>query len=212
MTDADENEFIPTRQSLLERLRRWNDQEGWQLFFDTYWKLIYRTARKAGLNETEAEEAVQETIISVARQMPDFQYRPAELGGSFKQWLLRLTKWRISDQLRKRQKDNFFVRPSEEFGGKDAVSEIPDPLADRLNELWNSEWEQNLLGAALERVKRRVDPRDYQVFYLSTIKNWSGSKVARNLKVSLTHVYTIKHRVSKEVKNILSQFRKNDFE
>jgi RNA polymerase sigma factor (sigma-70 family) len=211
MTD-DENEFIPTRQSLLERLRQWNDQESWQLFFDTYWKLIYRTARKAGLNETEAEDAVQETVISVARQMPDFQYRPAELGGSFKQWLLRLTKWRICDQLRKRQKESFFVRSSESTAEKDAVSEIPDPLADKLTQLWNDEWEQNLLGAALERVKGRVEPRDYQVFYLSTVKNWSGSKVARNMKVSLAHVYTIKHRVSKEVKNILSQFKKSDIE
>jgi RNA polymerase sigma factor (sigma-70 family) len=211
MTDADENEFIPTRQSLLERLRRWNDQEGWQLFFDTYWKLIYRTARKAGLSETEAEEAVQETIIAVARLMPDFQYRPAEQGGSFKQWLLRLTKWRIGDQLRKRQKHPLFVRPADDSSDNDAVSEIPDPLANKLNELWDNEWEQNLLAAALEGVKRRVDPRDYQVFYLSTIKDWSGLKVARNMKVSLAQVYTIKHRVSKEAKNILSRLRKNDF-
>jgi RNA polymerase sigma-70 factor (ECF subfamily) len=212
MTDDDENEFIPTRQSLLERLRRWNDQQGWQLFFDTYWKLIYRTARKAGLSETEAEEAVQETIIVVARQMPDFQYRPAERGGSFKQWLLRLTKWRIGDQLRKRKKDWLFVHPADGGSHGDAISEIPDPLANKLTELWNNEWERNLLGAALERVKQRVEPRDYQVFYLSTIKEWSGLKVARNMKVSLTHVYTIKHRVSKEMKSILSQLRKNEIE
>lgn len=210
MTDSDEIEFIPTRQSLLVRLRQWNDQEGWQLFFDTYWKLIYRAARKAGLSESESEEAVQETIISVARKMPDFKYRPAEQGGSFKQWLLHLTKWRISDQLRKRRKDRLLVHPAEENSGYDFMEEIPDPLANRLNDLWESEWEHNLLGAALERVKKRVEPRDYQVFCLSTMKNWSGLKIARNMKVSLTHVYTIKHRVSKEVKAVLAQLNKSD--
>ena len=36
--------FLPTRQSLLSRLRDWQDQEGWREFFDTYWWLIYRVA------------------------------------------------------------------------------------------------------------------------------------------------------------------------
>lgn len=39
-----------TRQTLLSRLRDWQDQEGWQEFFDTYWRLIYNVARKAGLD------------------------------------------------------------------------------------------------------------------------------------------------------------------
>jgi RNA polymerase sigma factor (sigma-70 family) len=212
MTDPGEDEFIPTRQSLLERLRRWNDQESWQLFFDTYWKLIYRAARKAGLSETEAEETVQETVISVAKRMPDFQYRPAEMGGSFKQWLLRLTKWRIADQLRKRHKDRFLIRPGDEKGHD--VAEIPDPLAsnNQLEELWESEWEQNLLGAALEQVKRRVDPRDYQVFYLSAVKGWGGLKISRSMKVSLAQVYTIKHRISKQMKKILAQLKNSSLD
>jgi len=29
------DEMIPTRQSLLSRLKDWNDQEGWKVFFDT---------------------------------------------------------------------------------------------------------------------------------------------------------------------------------
>jgi len=209
MSDSDENEFIPTRQSLLERLRRWDDQEGWQKFFDTYWKLIYRTARKAGLREKEAEEVVQETVISVAKKMPDFQYRPAEQGGSFKQWLLRLTKWRINDQLRKKYRDQQFIQPVDESSEEDALSEIPDPVANKLDELWDKEWEQNLLDAAIERVKRRVEPRDFQVFQLSALKGWSGLKVSRNMKVSLAQVYTIRHRVSKELKGALLQLSKS---
>src|SRR5688572_618544 len=35
------DEFIPTRQSLLSRLRDWDDRESWNDFFETYWKLIY---------------------------------------------------------------------------------------------------------------------------------------------------------------------------
>jgi hypothetical protein len=46
-------EFIPTRQSLLSRLKDWNDKESWEAFFDTYWKLIYNAAIKAGLTDAD---------------------------------------------------------------------------------------------------------------------------------------------------------------
>ena len=41
-----------TRRSLVDRLANWDDQKRWQEYFDTYGKLIYSTARKAGLTDT----------------------------------------------------------------------------------------------------------------------------------------------------------------
>ena len=38
-----------TRSSLVRRLHNWEDDRGWQQFFDTYWKLIYAVAIKSGL-------------------------------------------------------------------------------------------------------------------------------------------------------------------
>ena len=74
------DEWIPTRQSLLTRLKHWDDQEGWQEFFDTYWRLIYGVARKAGLNDTEAQEVVQASVITVAKKM-----RLVQLAMSYRQ-------------------------------------------------------------------------------------------------------------------------------
>src|SRR5437660_10963154 len=93
------NDLIPTRRSLLARLKRWDDQESWQQFFDTYWKLIYSVALRAGLSESESEDVVQDTIFSVARQMPQFKYD--RVRGSFKSWLFLITRRRIADHLRK---------------------------------------------------------------------------------------------------------------
>src|SRR3989440_3803407 len=94
--------LLATRRSLVDRLANWDDQRRWQDFFDTYWKLIYGVARKSGLTDTEAQEVVQETMISVAKHMPTFTYDPAV--GSFRGWLLQMTHWRIRDQQRKRAK------------------------------------------------------------------------------------------------------------
>ena len=85
------DEFIPTRRSLITRLKNWDDQESWQRFFDTYWKLIYSVASKAGLSPADSQDIVQETVLAVARQMPGFHYDPSL--GSFKAWLLQMTRW-----------------------------------------------------------------------------------------------------------------------
>src|SRR5437870_4728117 len=92
---------IPTRHSLLARMKDWQDQKSWQDFFDTYWKLIYGVAIRCGLTHSEAEEAVQETVFSVAKKIGEFKSDPAF--GSFKSWLLLITRRRIADQFRKRQ-------------------------------------------------------------------------------------------------------------
>src|SRR5215475_2900811 len=96
----DATDFLPTRRSLLSRLKSCDDQTGWQEFFETYWRLIYGVAIKAGLNDAEAQDAVQETVITVAKNLEQFKTDPAH--GSFKGWLLHTTRWRIADQFRKR--------------------------------------------------------------------------------------------------------------
>src|SRR5438270_11166341 len=96
--------LLATRRSLVDRLGDWDDQRRWQQFFDTYWKLIYAAARKAGLTEVEAQEVVQETVITVAKNIGKLRYDPAI--GSFKGWLLNITRWRFADQYRKREPGN----------------------------------------------------------------------------------------------------------
>jgi RNA polymerase sigma factor (sigma-70 family) len=202
MNNADE--LIPTRRTLLSRLKNWNDHESWKLFFDTYWKLIYNAAVRAGLTEAEAQDVVQETVISVSKSMPNFRYD--EANGSFKGWLLRLTNWRIMDQLRKRpieiQHRNRGSGPS---GTTATVERIPDPASlEAFQAAWDQEWESNLFEAAIERVKRKVDPKLYQIFDLYVCKKWPVSRVATELRISRARVYLSKHRIGKLVKMEIS--------
>src|SRR5438874_12088937 len=97
-----EDELIPTRASLLGRLKDWKDEASWKVFFETYWKLIYNAAIKAGLTDAEAQDVVQETVISAVKSMPDFQYKAA--CGSFKSWHLQLAARRIGAQFRNAQR------------------------------------------------------------------------------------------------------------
>jgi RNA polymerase sigma-70 factor (ECF subfamily) len=194
------DELIPTRASLIQRLKNWQDQSSWQDFFDTYWKLIYGTAIKSGLTATEAEDVVQETMIAVAKHMPSFKYDPAL--GSFKTWLLNMTRWRITDLLRKRGP---FVAghsaPDDDATGTRTVDKVVDPMNLDLDTLWNAEWEKNLLDVAMAKVKRRLDPQKYQIFDLYVNKEWPPEKVAATFGISVDQVYLAKHRTMELIKD-----------
>jgi RNA polymerase sigma factor (sigma-70 family) len=192
------NEIIPTRQSLLERLKQWDDQDGWKLFFDTYWRLIYQTALKAGLSDAEAQDAVQETVISVLKKMPGFEYRGDK--GSFKAWLHQVTRWRIVDQIRKRDPAAFkeaHSQPQEYL----LEAAVPDETT------WAADWERNLFDAAIERVKRKVNAKLYQIFDLYVFKEWPATKIASAFGISTSKIYTNKTRISKMLKNEVEQLR-----
>ena len=193
------DELIPTRATLIQRLKNWQDQSSWQDFFDTYWKLIYGVATKGGLTEAEAQDVVQETMISVAKHMPTFEYDPSL--GSFKTWLLNMTRWRITDQLRKRGPFAASQAASEDTTtGTRTVEKVVDPASQNLDALWDAEWEKNLLDAAMAKVKRRLDPHKYQVFDLYVNKRWTPEKVAATLGISVDQVYLAKHRTTEMIK------------
>lgn len=193
------DELVPTRRSLLERLRDLDDQPSWRQFFDTYWKLIYGAAIKAGLSDQEAEDVVQETIIGVARKMPDFQYNPAVC--SFKGWLMHVTRCRIVDRFRRRRAHNVpLTRPAGPDTTADTALNLADPAANVLEEVWNEEWRKNIVDVAMERVRRHANPEHYQIFHLHAVKGLGVRDVARLTGASLAKVYVTYHRIAKLVK------------
>ena len=198
-----ESELIPTRASLLNRLKDWRDEASWQEFFDTYWKLIYSIARKTGLNSTQAQDVVQETMVSVARHLPTFKYDPAV--GSFKGWLLNMARWRIIDQMRKRP---LVADPLPDGTSTDPLHNIPDPASLVPDAVWEVEWEKNLLEAALTNLKRRLDPRKFQIFDFYVNKEWAAEKVAATFQISVDQVYLAKHRVTEMIKEEVRRLEK----
>jgi RNA polymerase sigma-70 factor (ECF subfamily) len=196
---ASPDELIPTRRSLLSRLKDWDDQESWREFFNTYWKLIYGVALKAGLSDAEAQDVVQDTVVAVARKMQDFRYDPA--AGSFKNWLLVITRRRIADHQRKQYRQPLLADCSASTGTEtDGLERIPAPVDPGIDAIWDAEWEKNLLDAAIERVRLQIDPRQFQIFDCYVLKEWPVKDVTRTLGVSATQVYLARHRISRLIK------------
>lgn len=206
--------FIPTRRSLLSRLKSPDDDRSWREFFQTYGGLIKGVASKAGLSDAEAQDVLQETLIIVARKIPGFNYDPAL--GSFKSWLLLITRRRIEKQLKKRLPRKVDPASAPVIAARvpalrcddtqrtATVERVPDPGGFDLERIWQEEWEQNLQRAALARVKAQVKPKQFQMFDLYALKEWPVKDVARAMGVTMTHVYVNKHRVAAILKKELT--------
>jgi len=206
--DRPVDEFLPTRNSLLSRLRDWEDQVSWRAFFDTYWRFLHGIAIRSGLSDEDARDVIQETVLAVAKGLRDGRFRPTE-GGSFKAWLQLIVRRRVSDHLRRaRARPAARVRLDDPTASTDTVERIPDPAGQVVDEIWDEEWARNVADAAMAEVKGRVGARQFQMFDLYVLKAWPARDVAKTLHVSIAQVYLAKHRVTRLVRQETEKLRK----
>jgi RNA polymerase sigma factor (sigma-70 family) len=207
MTATESADLLPTRRSLLSKLKSWDQQDAWREFFNTYWRLLYDVARKAGLDDQHAQDAVQETLVSVASELPGFRY-DAKVG-TFKSWLRTIARRRIADQLRKR----YARKEGEHVDG--SLTQIQEeiegtrPNTPLLDALWDDQWRTHLMSAAMERIKRSVRSSHYQLFELTVLKGCPLGDVAKSFGVSLAMAYVIRHRVGRLVRKEIERLQKN---
>src|SRR5580765_3349365 len=198
MSKAGSDTIVRTRRSLLGRLHDLQDHTAWREFFDSYWRLIYKVARSADLNDAEAQDVVQNTFIYLSRRMPNFRYDPGR--GAFKSWLRVVTRSRINVFRRQQKADEKFLDAPQlgyDEDGAGELEEIPDPAGDALDEVWQREWEENLLGRASRGVRARVSAQHFLIFRLSTLNQLPLKHVARKLHLSLPQVYLVRHRIAR---------------
>ena len=196
--------FIPTRSSLIGRIRDWQDEQSWRDFYAMYRKMVLRIALKSGLNEHAAEEVMQDTMVAVATSISQYEYKPEQC--SFKGWLFHLTRCRISDYYRKKQRRipsasldlSYHADLSETNEGKSAL--LPDSE-------WEVEWQRGLMELALDRIRLKVNPRHFQAFDFYVVKNWDPGKVAKTLNINIAQVYLAKYRISACLKKEIQQLK-----
>jgi len=192
----DNTDPLATRASLLGRLKNWDDQQSWEEFARTYSRLIRGVAIQAGLTDAEAKDVEQDTLLRVAKTIHEFESNPQR--GTFKSWLLNLTRWRIADEFRKRPPVAARSDGTRTDDRTPTVNRVPEPEV--LDSVWEKEWQKSLVDAAMDRISRRVKPKHFQIFDLYAVRHWPAAKVARELGINLVQVYLVNHRLTKLMK------------
>jgi RNA polymerase sigma-70 factor (ECF subfamily) len=190
---------LQTRFSLIRKVRNLDDGVVWKEFDGLYRRLVYGYVRRAGLSHDEAEDVTQDVFKRVAETIHSFD--ASRSAGSFRGWLLQLTRWRIADKFKGRSKAESQSAPrsdENDAGRTRAVERVPEP--DSAEEQWNREWQLHVLDAATERVARRVQPAHFEAFDLYLRQGWPVPKVAAKLGITPARVYLIGHRLTRQVK------------
>lgn len=183
-------ELIPTRASLLGRLKNSKDQSSWQEFFDTYSPLIFAVAQKAGLSDAQAKAVLKATVASVAEHMPSFRYDPRI--GSFKVWLRNLTRLQIVSLTLKK-------RTSATDRGREVLQNVSHATEQNMELWWEVEWKANLHTAAVSNVKRRLNPKEFQIYDLQVNKGWTPERVAALLEISTEETLRAKANITEMI-------------
>jgi RNA polymerase sigma-70 factor (ECF subfamily) len=91
-----------TRDSLLQRLPNAEDTEAWEQFVALYGNVLYRVARRQGLQLADADNLVQEVMLAVSQSIS--QWLGREDRGRFRAWLKRIARNEAVDLLTRRTK------------------------------------------------------------------------------------------------------------
>lgn len=182
-----------TSLTLLERLQSPQDAEAWDRFARLYTPLLYYWCRRAGLQEQDAADLVQEVFVLLVRKLPEFQY---DRERSFRNWLrtVTLNKWRESQRRRA-------GRPTPCGADLDEVPAAPDEW--RLDE---TEYRRHLVANALPLIEHEFSPREWQAFQRHVVEGLPAADVATELGIRVGTVYAAKSHVLSRLRQELQGF------
>jgi len=177
-------EFPETRASLLAALGEEQPaQAAWREFYDRYAPAVYRVSRLRGLDANDAEDVVQQVMVTISRHIGTFEYDTSR--GQFRHWVRRVTESRISDLCRRRPREV-------------ADANILDGRADDsppIEELWAREWEVQDMLFCLDQVAGDIAPRRLEAFRNYVLDGLSAEDTAKRLGLTTGHVYVIRNVV-----------------
>jgi RNA polymerase sigma-70 factor (ECF subfamily) len=156
--------------SLLERLRKPTD-DAWSQFVRLYSPLLYAWAGRAGMQEADAADLVQDVLLLLLAKLPEFQHDPSR---SFRAWLrtVTLNKWR--------ERQRRAVLPM-------SPNELPlDGVAgpDGSDEFWESDYRQHLVGEALKHMKDEFQPTTWKACWEHLAYGRSAADVGAELNLT----------------------------
>ena len=179
-----------TNRSLLARLRTQKDAEAWSLFVELYTPLVYRYARRRGLQDADAGDVAQKVITRVFRALKTFRYDPKK--GRFRDWLGTITRREVIRHL------------GREARGKGAGRGRGDSVARRLPSApegdWLEEFNAHVLRTAVDRIRNQFDETTWKAFDLTWLRSVEPQDAARQLGKSVAWLYKARFRVLKRLR------------
>src|SRR6059036_2660698 len=176
-----------TRASLILRLPDAADGRAWDDFVAVYAPLVYRLARRHGLQPADSDDVVQDVLAAVARSVETWLKRPDR--GPFRAWLLKISRNLAINALTRPKS-----RPLASGGDNDQrLLQHAAANGDAASQ-FDLEYRRELFRWAAEQIREHFTDETWQAFWLSTVEDQSIAAVAGQLQVSVGSVYIARSR------------------
>ena len=191
------NDFPDTSYSLIERVGDLSDGASWTEFLRIYQPVVYRMARRRGLQDADAQEIIQQVFSSVSRSIDGW-----EAGADkppFRAWLTTVTRNAITKALVRQPKDR--------ATGSTTVAEQLNalPLRDEASLEFVQETQREIVHWCKEQIRAEFTDTTWEIFWKTAVEAIPAAEVAQQTGRSVGAVYVARHRVLTRLKQRVAE-------
>ncbi len=178
------NEFPVTSVTLLKAVAMNTQHTRWTELYTKYEGLM-RSYLHRYFSSLEPEDVMQETMIVLAKKLPDYDYQP-DTKGHFRNYLLGILKHKAQDALTRR------TRESEIRTALQTESESAKTVSSK-----EKDWRESALEVAISQLlaNKTINPLHRTVFRHVALLHEKPEAVAKKFNISRANVDIIKKRM-----------------
>lgn len=190
-------EFPETSHSLIARVHDVANGAAWAEFLGIYQPVVYRMARRRGLQDADAQDVVQQVFASIARSIDTWTSgadRPP-----FRAWLTTVARNAITNALTRRPRD----RAAGATSVVERLNAVPAP-EETTSEIIR-ESRREIVHWAAKQIRSEFTEQTWDIFWKTSIDGAAVAEVAASTGRSVGAIYVARHRVLTRLKEKVAE-------
>ncbi|WP_261342287.1 RNA polymerase sigma factor [Polystyrenella longa] len=171
-----------------------NNDQSWNQLVETYGPFIYQSIRRSGIQSADAADIMQIVLLEVHRSLQSFERQHK---GSFRKWLNAVTRNKVIDFCRKRNKLEE-ITTQQQSDVADSEHKIDQAIPDE---------RQQALVKILQDVKNSVSGKTWQAFEMTEANVETSDQIGRRLGISAAAVRMARRRVLLQIELLYVQHK-----
>ena len=190
-------EFPETNHSLIARVQDLDDGASWTEFLGIYQPVVFRMARKRGLQDADSHDVVQQVFVSISRAIGRWEESPDK--PPFRAWLATIARNAITNSLTR--------RPRDAASGSSSVIDLlnAQPVAAETSAEIRAEAKKEIVWWAAEQIHGEFTTDTWDVFWRTAIEGQPIADVVKTTERTAGSIYVIRYRVIARLKEKIAE-------
>jgi RNA polymerase sigma-70 factor, ECF subfamily len=186
-------EFPETSLSLIARIKDLADEAAWTEFLGIYRPVVYRMARRRGMQDADAQDVTQRVFLAIAQAINDWEPGPDR--PPFRAWLVTITRNAATKALAR-------SRPDMGTGSSSVMELLNAEPAEEENTTaeFLLDTQREALRWAADQLRSQFSEATWRLFWETAVEGRTVIDVAAETGRSAGAIYMARFRVSQRLK------------